>query len=333
MAAEYDDLDLSIRSNCVAFARYKVPSLPAGLYDHQSKLDIKNSDTPVAGCIAIENYDHVSYVESVGDGTVTTLHGGFKGNLYGYGDCTDRIVRKNGTPSELGIVGYWIPDSLKEPKVTFSANLSNYYITDEGGKLSRLIHVENGTTQRVGCTLWDNTTGQQLGKYKINLSKTGTFSLDVYVKNNIGVTCVPDHRYKYRFFVVVKDKTYYDEFRYFTTLKATFSNDTSDRMYMTRQGGALARIITVSGATINNIKSCRIGVDFYDAKGTKLKTAEKDYDRNAFVNSGKIYARFLIKNGDLFLTLKPNTYYKFKIYAIINNKRIDDTTITVKTKP
>ena len=36
-ATEYDGLPAEIKNNCVAFARYKVPSLPGGLYTKTDK--------------------------------------------------------------------------------------------------------------------------------------------------------------------------------------------------------------------------------------------------------------------------------------------------------
>lgn len=107
-AGEYDGIGADTIGNCVAFARYKVPSLPGGLYNLQDKQNIINSHTPMAGAIAItrgnSSYGHVAYVESVSGANVVTLNGGFSGS-----GLTGHIVRITGTESEQGILGYWYP--------------------------------------------------------------------------------------------------------------------------------------------------------------------------------------------------------------------------------
>lgn len=107
-ATEYDGIGSDKISNCVAFARYKVPSLPGGLYNLEDKKNIINSHTPAAGAIAItsgnSSYGHVAYVESVSGANVVTLNGGFSGL-----GLTGHIVRITGTESEQGILGYWYP--------------------------------------------------------------------------------------------------------------------------------------------------------------------------------------------------------------------------------
>lgn len=108
VAGEYDGIGSDTIANCVAFARYKVPSLPGGLYNLQDKKNIINSHTPVAGAIAItrgnSSAGHVAYVESVSGANVVTLNGGFSGS-----GLTGHIVRITGTESEQGILGYWYP--------------------------------------------------------------------------------------------------------------------------------------------------------------------------------------------------------------------------------
>lgn len=110
-AGEYDGIGADTIGNCVAFARYKVPSLPGGLYNLQDKQNIINSHTPMAGAIAItrgnSSYGHVAYVESVSGANVVTLNGGFSGS-----GLTGHIVRITGTESEQGILGYWYPAGL-----------------------------------------------------------------------------------------------------------------------------------------------------------------------------------------------------------------------------
>lgn len=106
---EYDFLSLDIRSNCVYFARYMVPSLPMGLTTLADKKAIINSTKAVPGAIAISTmgnsyYGHVCYVEAVNGNQITTLHGGM-GSYYG-----NHIVRVTGTATETKIIGYYVPE-------------------------------------------------------------------------------------------------------------------------------------------------------------------------------------------------------------------------------
>ena len=108
LALEYDFLPLDTRENCVAFARYMVPSLPHGLGSKAGKIAIINSYTPKAGVIAITHgntsYGHVAYVESVNGDKITTLNGGWKDKKH--------IGRRTSTPEEQGVIGYWYPNNI-----------------------------------------------------------------------------------------------------------------------------------------------------------------------------------------------------------------------------
>lgn len=108
-ATEYDGLPAEIRENCVKFARYKVPSLPAvSLLSLEDKKKIINNYTPKVGAIAItkgnSSYGHVAYVEAVNGSQITTLNGGWENGVH--------IGRYTATASAQGIIGYWYPANL-----------------------------------------------------------------------------------------------------------------------------------------------------------------------------------------------------------------------------
>ncbi len=109
IAHEYDGLSADTKANCVAFARYKVPSLPGGLNTLNDKRNIINSKVAKAGVIAITSgstsYGHVAYVETVNGNQITTLNGGY--------DAGTHIERITGTESEQGILGYWYPANVQ----------------------------------------------------------------------------------------------------------------------------------------------------------------------------------------------------------------------------
>jgi hypothetical protein len=95
-----------------------VSSLPMGLTSWSSKKAIINSTTPVQGSVAIVKtsnvYGHVGYVERVNGSIITTIDSNW-GN---------KIVRRTGTASALGIVGYYVPKNLKTSSTSSSSSSS-----------------------------------------------------------------------------------------------------------------------------------------------------------------------------------------------------------------
>lgn len=161
-AGEYDGIGASTIANCVAFARYKVPSLPGGLYTLQDKQNIINSHTPAAGAIAITRGDssagHVAYVESVSGTNVVTLNGGFSGS-----GLTGHIVRITGTESEQGILGYWYPAGLSggsssNPQGSvYYSNISVEFVDNwNAGLYGRIENPNCRTISGVGVHVWDS---------------------------------------------------------------------------------------------------------------------------------------------------------------------------------
>ena len=155
-ATEYDGIGADKISNCVAFARYKVPSLPSGLYSMQDKINIINSHTPEAGVIAItsgnSSYGHVAYVESVSGGTVVTLNGGFSGS-----GLDGHIVRIAGTESEQGIVGYWKPNGSNPTPSVYYSRISLEFVDNwNAGLYGRIENPNRSKVEGVGVHIWDS---------------------------------------------------------------------------------------------------------------------------------------------------------------------------------
>lgn len=159
-AGEYDGIGADTIGNCVAFARYKVPSLPGGLYTLQDKKNIINSHTPMAGAIAITSGNssagHVAYVESVSGANVVTLNGGFSGS-----GLTGHIVRITGTESEQGILGYWYPAGLSagnNPSGSASySNIAVEFVDNwNAGLYGRIENPGGSVVSGVGVHIWDS---------------------------------------------------------------------------------------------------------------------------------------------------------------------------------
>ena len=98
-----------ICNNCVYYVRCKIKTLPGGLTSYQSKKNIINASSPVAGYAAImpaidskyKDNGHIAYVEKVNsDGTINISEGSSGGT------CTTRNNRK---PTDLKIDGYYKP--------------------------------------------------------------------------------------------------------------------------------------------------------------------------------------------------------------------------------
>lgn len=204
-APEYDGLPSNIKSNCVAFARYMVPSLPGGLGTLQDKEAIKNSDIPTVGSIAItrgnSSAGHVAYVEAVNGNNITTLNGG-------YGDGT-RIYRITSTPEEQGVVGYWNPNG--GGSTTVSLNWSNIQATPSDNNAS--IHAEattniSGSFTEAGITVW-NEAGQVVGQKTELSSVTGRLiKIDYDLANEVGAKLESGANYTYQIYTVFNGTKY-----------------------------------------------------------------------------------------------------------------------------
>jgi hypothetical protein len=90
------------KSNCVLYARCKVPSLPTGLTSYASKLAIIRTQTASVGRVAIcqtsSTYGHVAVVVGVSGSTITLRESNY---------CGTYISERSGTKSALSIQGYY----------------------------------------------------------------------------------------------------------------------------------------------------------------------------------------------------------------------------------
>lgn len=170
VASEYDGIGWNIITNCVAFARYKVPSLPGGLNSLQDKKKIINSYSPAVGSIAItkgnSSSGHVAYVEAVSGNIVTTLNGGF---CNANGSFTGHIERIRGTEAEQGIVGYWIPAGATQHTHSYGSwTIAQQATCTAAGSKYRSCSCGNRQTETIPAL------GHSFGPYILNKSATCT---------------------------------------------------------------------------------------------------------------------------------------------------------------
>lgn len=205
IAYEYDGLSASVKSNCVAFARYMVPSLPGGLTWLDDKLAIINSNTPTVGAIAITNgnsaYGHVAYVEAVNGNNITTLNGGYEDGSH--------IGRITSTPAEQGVRGYWVPNGGGTIEVSLSwSNSDCQYDTTNAYMYIEADTNVSGSFTEAGLTVW-NEAGGVVGTKSENPGVTGTH-LNVWynLTNELGIVLQPGTNYKYQFHTVFNGKRY-----------------------------------------------------------------------------------------------------------------------------
>lgn len=216
VATEYDGLSSNIRTNCVMFARYMVPTLPYGLTSKADKEAIINSNTPTVGSIAITHgnksdgsvdydsvYGHVAYVESINGNQITTLNGGFS---------TGRITRITGTPAEQGVIGYWVPNGgTVTPPVEVSLSWNNSDCQYDTTNAYMYIEADtniNGAFTEAGITVW-NEAGGVVGTKSENPGVSGNH-LNVWynLTNELGIVLQPGTNYKYQFHTVFNGKRY-----------------------------------------------------------------------------------------------------------------------------
>lgn len=206
VAQEYAGLSADTRGNCVAMARYLVPSLPSGLWSLADKQAIIQGYTPKVGAIAIGHsyykypnykYGHVSYVEKINsDGTLTTIDGG----------CDGTCKRITSTPYEMGIEGYWYPDGSGGSSAPVHTHNWGYgYDSSHPHRQYRTCSCGakeyTGGTQRVGsCTSCYPLGYASLTREHDRIAKTATF-----YRNNVSNA----NSYEV---ILRKDGSYYDSF-------------------------------------------------------------------------------------------------------------------------
>lgn len=219
---DYDYLPWTTRTNCVAFARYKVPSMPTGLTG-ANKRSLINSYTPKAGAVAIYSYQHVSYVESVNGSRITTLDGGivYPKKHPKEGQFTGHIARISGTQSELSIIGYWIPGGgagnsgnsgggatitpVKKPSFTDtkvqSVGHTNAVV------FTRIQNPAYQKVEKVGCKLYKN--GSLVKDYTENCGLTTSYvnyTCDFNV--DMKYTLSPGTTYTFQQYAIINGVTY-----------------------------------------------------------------------------------------------------------------------------
>jgi hypothetical protein len=174
IASDYDNKVGSTKQhNCVLFARSLVKSLPYGLTYFESKKAIINSSKAVEGAVAIvktaNSYGHVSYVETVNGSTITTIDANwtYQGKVH--------IVRRTGSASALGIVGYYVPKDLdltsksvssttnksttNKSTATLTLTTSRNYATNSGvAVFSTLKKSKTDKVTSAGLYLWKKGT-------------------------------------------------------------------------------------------------------------------------------------------------------------------------------
>ena len=208
IAYEYDGLPAETKSNCVAFARYMVPSLPGGLWTLDDKVAIINSYTPTVGAIAITNGNssagHVAYVEAVNGNNITTLNGGFEDGSH--------IERITSTPAEQGVRGYWVPNGgTVTPPVEVSLSWGNSDCQWDTTNAYMYIEADtnvSGSFTEAGITVWDEA-GQVVATKSENPGVSGTH-LNVWynITDETGVVLQPGTNYTYQFHTVFNGTRY-----------------------------------------------------------------------------------------------------------------------------
>lgn len=287
-AAEYDGLSSQVKSNCVAFARYKVPSLPGGLWSLNDKKAIINSSKPVVGSIAItegnSSYGHVAYVEAVNGNMITTLNGG-------YGDGS-RIFRIVSTPAEQKVLGYWVPNGISTP--TVSITWSGASAQDLGGgnykfSISANSNVSGSYTE-AGFTVY-NEAGGVVAKHSEKTSISGT-RLNIWndLKADTGVTLKSGTNYKYQFYAIFNGKRYNGPTKAFKTSGKT-ANEWVDNLHITDWVYGKTASVPSASAKYGNVEFS------YSSK------ADGEYTKTVPTNAGTYYVKAQVKETSTYTGL------------------------------
>lgn len=226
IATDYDGkVESTYQTNCVKFTRRLVPSLPYNLTYFQNKKNIINSQKAVKGAVAIvktsNSYGHVAYVDKINGSTVTTIDANwsYQGRK--------RIVRRTGSASSLGIVGYYVPKNLKQnsiskiekptqsnnTKASISLVTSRNYTTKTGAAVySKVIKNKTDKVSSAGLFLWkagSKKPSTPTTKETFSNGFTSKTSVSIYYRPGIafGKKLQSKTKYNYQIYAVVNGKT------------------------------------------------------------------------------------------------------------------------------
>lgn len=317
-ATEYDGLPAEIKNNCVAFARYKVPSLPGGLYTKTDKKAIINSDTPAVGSIAITHgnkqdgsvdydsyYGHVAYVEAVNGSQITTLNGGF---------ANGHIERIVGTPAEQGVIGYWNPNG---GVVTVSLNWSN--ISASPSNNNAAIHAEadtnvSGSFTEAGITVW-NEAGQVVGKKTEPSGVTGThINIDYDLANEVGAKLESGSNYTFQIYTVFNGKRYESSIGNFRTTGPSVNGWTQE--------------LSIENWTYGNEKSTPMATAKYGQVTYSYSTKQNgEYTPEVPQNAGTYFVKASVAATDQYTGLEA--VKAFEIYKAVPSYEIPENVTAI----
>ena len=226
IANDYDGkVGSTYQTNCVKFTRRLVPSLPYNLTYFQNKKNIINSQKAVKGAVAIvrtgNTYGHVAYVDKINGSTITTVDANwsYQGRK--------RIVRRTGSASSLGIVGYYVPKNLKQnsdavvekpaqsnnTKASISFVTSRNYATKSGVAVySKVNKNKTDKISSAGLYLWKNGSKKPstpTTKETFSNGFTSKTSVSIYYRPGIafGKKLQSKTKYNYQIYAVVNGKT------------------------------------------------------------------------------------------------------------------------------
>lgn len=294
VAQEYAGLSADIRGNCVAMARYLVPSLPTGITFLSEKQAIIQGYTPKVGAIAIGHsyykypnytYGHVSYVEKINsDGTLTTIDGG----------CDGTCKRITSTPYEMGIEGYWYPNG-SGGSIAPSAHTHSWSYNNDSSHPHRQYRTcscgareyTGGTQHIAGCQQCYPLGSARLTRKHDRIAKTATF-----YRNNVSNA----NSYEV---ILRKDGSYYD----------SFSMNSTSRTVSNLRAGTYTATLTVRNTNTGQTKTSTCSsftiVDSYPVR----------YNANDGTNAPQQHTK--VKDESLAITSSKPTreHYIFKGWA------------------
>ena len=181
-------------------------------------------------------FGHVDYVTAVNGSNITVNGGGYhnSNNTPYYQAGQEAGVAIGMTkPSAVGsnyygqtLIGYIYFDdkgsaaSSSNITVTFTANDDKQNIGTNNATLARYLYVSGATipdVTKIGFYLYD-ASGKELASASENVSYTSSYiSMWYNIQEELQYTLMPGTKYQYRFYAVIKGKTYYGPMESFTT--------------------------------------------------------------------------------------------------------------------
>lgn len=225
------------------------------------------------------------------------------------------------------------------PSFTFAVDQNKYEVGETYAQIGYFrvySNIDLKSVKRVGCELFTSNGTYLAGDEEDAWQVEDYLRHYFHISGDAGETDIryqltPNTKYKVRAYVIYEGKKYYSDWQTFTTkpspvtaapsVSVTFTpwESKTGLTYIGETDASVGMVIDVTGGTCTET-----GMQLFDSNGSKLASA-----KNNGYTDHHIYFKI---NEEARYTLEPGTTYKYKFYAIVNEKTYWSQEGSFKTK-